>query len=103
MRLRTPFTDDRVCDLFSSLTADAKAHVYSTWLARRYPRLFRWIPDQRTGLPVWAPPALVAAERIRRGATREALRVVRLPHLWRRQRAYQDDDRQCRDALVRQR
>jgi hypothetical protein len=84
MRLRTPFTDYRLFDLFATIPADVRARVHRRWLLRKYPRSFKWIPNQRTGVPIWIPSALLQVERARRGALRLVARGA-----YRRIRPYQ--------------
>ncbi|MBZ5555757.1 MAG: hypothetical protein LAO77_00635 [Acidobacteriia bacterium] len=96
VRVRAPFTDYALFDFFAARSRQARATLYTTWLARKYPAFFRRIPDQRTGMPITAPQWLIALERLRRGGMREIRRVARalsvpIPP---RIRAYQDEDRQ---------
>src|SRR5262249_61708315 len=86
VRVRSPFTDYALFDFFERLPRSVRRSLYETWLAHDYPACFGSIPDQRTGLPIGAPPALVALERARRGGMRavpKALRTVSLPEIGR--------------------
>jgi hypothetical protein len=106
VRVRTPFTDYALFDFFAAQPRHTRATLYRTWLARKYPALFKWIPDQRTGLPVTAPAWLVSIERLRRGGMREirrACRVLSLPAPRPRIRAYHDEDRQWKTPAMRSR
>jgi asparagine synthase (glutamine-hydrolysing) len=96
MRVRSPFTDYALFDFFQRLSHRTRRQLYQAWLAQAYPAFFRSIPDQRTGLPVRTPRAIVMLERLRRGGMRRvstALRAAGLPAPPVRVRSYQDEDR----------
>ena len=96
VRVRAPFTDYALFDFFAARPPETRAWLYRTWLAQKYPALFRWIPDQRTGLPIAAPLALIALERLRRGGVRvltRALGAASMPAPRPRVRAYQGEER----------
>src|SRR6185369_7179735 len=48
VRLCTPFTDYALFDFFAVRSPRSRERLYRSWLTRKYPALFRWIPDQRT-------------------------------------------------------
>jgi hypothetical protein len=106
VRLRTPFTDYALFDFFAARSPRSRERLYHSWLARKYPALFRWIPDQRTGLPVMAPDAVVMLERYRRGGIRVLTTALRTANLWPgrpRLRAYHDEDRRWTMPAIRER
>lgn len=72
-RVRRPFTDYAFFDFFQGLPATARGgeRLYERWLAASYPELFARIPNQKTGLPVLAPPWRLHLERARRFAWRK--------------------------------
>jgi len=106
VRLRAPFTDYALFDFFAARSPRSRERLYGAWLARTYPALFRWIPDQRTGLPVAAPDAVVMLERYRRGGIRvlsSALRAAKIPSRRPRVRAYHDEHRRWTMPAIRER
>ena len=106
VRLRTPFTDYALFDFFAARSPQSRERLYRSWLARAYPGLFRWIPDQRTGLPVTAPDAVVTLERYRRGGIRvlsSALRTAKISSGRSRVRAYHDEHRRWTMPAIRER
>jgi asparagine synthase (glutamine-hydrolysing) len=106
VRLCTPFTDYALFDFFAVRSPRSRERLYRSWLARKYPWLFRWIPDQRTGLPVTAPDAAVTLERYRRGGLRmlsNALHTAKIPFGRPRARAYHDEHRRWTMPAIRER
>lgn len=83
-RVRRPFTDYAFFDFFQGLPTAARGEdrLYERWLAASYPAFFARIPNQKTGLPVLAPPWRLHLERARRFAWRKlqpALAAAGLP------------------------
>ncbi len=86
LRVRKPFLDYDLVDFWLGLpvTTRREAKLYERLLLARYPKLFRSIPHQKTGVPVLAP-------RLRRELTRTFRFALKKTGLFRSARQYHDD------------
>ncbi len=86
LRVRKPFLDYELVDFWLGLPARLRKEekLYERFLLARYPKLFRRIPHQKTGVPVLAPP-------LRRQLTRTVRFALRRMGLSRSPRQYHDD------------
>jgi len=97
-RGRKPFTDYALFDFAQGLDVSMRTDkaIYEHWLVSRYPKLFRTIPNQKTGMPILTPRWRVQIERAQRYSWRKffrpALNRLRIPAKP-RLRYYTDDER----------
>ena len=108
LRARKPFTDYALFDFAQGLDPAMRNEkaIYDHWLLERYPRLFRDIPNQKTGMPILTPRWRVQIERAQRYAWRKFLRpllnragIAAKPRV----RAYTDDERAWSEPSARRR
>lgn len=90
IRVRKPFVDYELADFWLALPLRLRreGRLYERFLVSRYPRLFRRIPYQKTGVPVLTPWWKHQATRIARFARRRGAAALGLPAP---RRLYQDD------------
>lgn len=106
-RVRRPYIDYDLFDFCQGLPISARRErgLQRRWLLERYPRLFRSIPNQKTGLPIGASAWKVQAERGRRFLWRKiqpALAGAGLPARP-RVRAYRAEEERMREPAARAR
>ncbi len=103
LRVRKPFLDYAFFDFCQGLPAAIRVdgRLHERWLRSAYPHLFARIPNQKTGVPVMAPPWRLTMARAGRGA-RRVLRAA-LPAPMKPAplvRSYLDDERVWREPQV---
>lgn len=83
---RSPGLDARLLELAMAVPPEfrIRSRLYRSVLLRRFPKHFRGIGWQRSGTPVWAPPALIDARLLVDKVHDRARRVAGLsPYDWR--------------------
>jgi hypothetical protein len=101
LRVRKPFVDYEFFDFCQGLPVQMRTEgrIHERWLRASYPACFATIPNQKTGVPVLAPPWRAHAARLSRGVRARLAPLV--PRPWRprpRIRSYHDNDRFWRQA-----